>query len=56
MIETLQGNIIATRTYRANTTDISDIPEGMYILKSLGRKGVAHRMGHFIIRRQQKQR
>lgn len=55
MIETLQGNIIATRTYRANTTDISDIPEGMYILKSLGRKGVAHRMGHFIIRRQQKQ-
>lgn len=50
-IETLQGNIIAIRPYRGSGTDISDIPEGMYTLKSLGRKGVTHRLGHFTVKR-----
>ena len=51
MIETLQGNIIATRPYCETGIDISEIPEGMYVLKSLGRKGIGHRMGHFTIKR-----
>lgn len=51
-IETLQGHIVATRPYKGSTTDVSRLPEGMYVLRSLGRKGVSHRLGHFIIRRQ----
>lgn len=50
-IETLQGDIVATRQYKGNTADVSRLPEGMYVLRSLGRKGVSHRLGHFIIRR-----
>lgn len=50
-IETLQGHIVATRPYKGSTTDVSRLPEGMYMLRSLGRKGVSHRLGHFIIRR-----
>lgn len=50
-IETLQGHIVATRPYKGSTTDVSHLPEGMYVLRSLGRKGVSHRLGHFIIRR-----
>lgn len=50
-IETLQGHIVATRPYKGSTTDVSRLPEGMYVLRSLGRKGVSHQLGHFIIRR-----
>lgn len=50
-IETLQGHIVTTRPYKGSTTDVSRLPEGMYVLRSLGRKGVSHRLGHFIIRR-----
>lgn len=50
-IETLQGHIVTTRPYKGSTTDVSRLPEGMYVLRSLGRKGVNHRLGHFIIRR-----
>lgn len=50
-IETLQGHIVATHPYKGSTTDVSRLPEGMYVLRSLGRKGVSHRLGHFIIRR-----
>lgn len=51
IIETLQGSIIATRPYIDETTDISNIPEGMYILRSLNKKGVTHRLGIFTIKR-----
>lgn len=50
-IETLQGHIVTTRPYKGSTTDVSRLPEGMYVLRSLGRKGVSHRLGHFIILR-----
>lgn len=50
-IETLQGHIVTTRPYKGSTTDVSRLPEGMYVLRSLGSKGVSHRLGHFIIRR-----
>lgn len=50
-IETLQGHIVATRPYKGTTADVSRLPEGMYVLRSLGRKGVTHRLGYFVIRR-----
>jgi hypothetical protein len=51
VIETLQGSIIATRTYGEKAVNISRIPNGYYVLKSLGRKGVTHRLGFFKIKR-----
>lgn len=51
VIETLQGTMVALKPYRGLYADISDIPEGIYVLKSLGRKGVTHRMGYFTIKR-----
>jgi uncharacterized lipoprotein YddW (UPF0748 family) len=51
VIETLQGSIIATRTYEEKAVNISRIPNGYYVLKSLGRKGVTHRLGFFKIKR-----
>lgn len=50
-IETLQGHIVATRLYNSTVADVSSLPEGMYVLRSLGRKGVTHRLGYFVIRR-----
>lgn len=50
-IETLQGHIVATRPYKGTTADVSRLPEGMYVLRSLGRKGVTHMLGYFVIRR-----
>lgn len=50
-IETLQGHIVATRLYNGTVADVSRLPEGMYVLRSLGRKGVTHRLGYFVIRR-----
>lgn len=50
-IETLQGHIVATRPYNGTVADVSRLPEGMYVLRSLGRKGVTHRLGYFVIRR-----
>lgn len=50
-IETLQGHIVATRLYYGTVADVSSLPEGMYVLRSLGRKGVTHRLGYFVIRR-----
>lgn len=51
IIETLQGSIVDTKPYADTTISISNLPEGMYVLKSLGRKGVTHRLGFLIIRR-----
>jgi hypothetical protein len=31
--------------------DISSLPDGVYILRSLNKKGITHRLGQFIIRR-----
>lgn len=55
-IESMQGNIIKTLPYRETSADISDVPEGVYILKSLGKKGVTHRLYHFTIKRKQSRR
>ena len=51
-IETPQGGLLCTRPYDGPKADISSLPEGVYVLKSLNSKGITHRLGHFIIRRQ----
>ncbi|MBM6993278.1 MAG: family 10 glycosylhydrolase [Prevotella sp.] len=50
-IETLQGSIVDTRTYQGKTIDVSRLPNGYYVLRSLGRKGVTHRLGFFQVKR-----
>ena len=50
-IETLQGTLVATRPWRGNQIDVSTLPEGFYQLRSLGRKGITHRLGFFQIKR-----
>lgn len=49
-IETLQGSIIDTRPYRTTGVNISGIPNGIYMVRSLDRKGRTHRLGYFVLR------
>ena len=49
-IETLQGTVITVRPYNNATLDVSRLTNGIYILRSLGRKGRTHRLGFFMIR------
>lgn len=51
IIKSLTGNIIAVRPYRGKYADIKDIENGCYILLSLNKKDVAHKLGYFIIKR-----
>lgn len=52
MIESLPGTVVATRPFRRGSAiDISTIPDGVYTLRSLNRKGITHRLGQFLIRR-----
>lgn len=50
VVETLQGSIITTGSY-AKRLSVSRLPEGYYVLRSVGRKGVTHRLGFFKIKR-----
>ncbi len=50
-IETLQGTVVAVRPYHDTTLDVSRLNNGIYILRSLGRKGRTHRLGFFLIKR-----
>lgn len=47
---TLQGSFVHTCNNRP-TINVGPLPEGIYELKSLSRKGGVHRLGFFIIRR-----
>ena len=46
----MQGNIIITKPF-ARSVNISDIPNGVYELCTLNRKGDTHRIGFFLIKR-----
>ncbi len=46
----IQGREIGT-WYYGPTLHIGQLPNGMYILKSLSKKKVTHRLGHFIVKR-----
>ncbi len=54
---TLQGTVVSTMPLRSDrnataaTADVSRLPEGMYALRTLGKKGVSHRIGMFVVRR-----
>ena len=50
-IETLQGAIIATRSYRGVSIDIRDLPAGIYVIRSLNAQGVSHRLGSCLLTR-----
>ena len=47
-IENMYGRIVATRPYSGVSIDIKALPDGVYIVRSLGRKGVTHRLGWFL--------
>ena len=48
VVETLLGDIVGMQPYSGSHADISSLPPGAYVLKSLGRKGVSHRIGYFM--------
>ncbi len=54
VIETLAGQQVATRPF-AKTIAIDGLPDGMYQIRSLGKKGRNHRIGFFCIKRQKHQ-
>ncbi len=51
IIETLQGTIVATMPYSTSQLNIASVPDGTYTLRSLGKKGITHRLGFFMIKR-----
>ena len=44
------GTVVRTFPY-AQQLSVSTLPDGFYELRSLNRKGISHRLGHFIIKR-----
>ena len=44
-IENIYGRIVATRPYNGTKINVKDLPDGVYIVRSLGRKAVTHRLG-----------
>ena len=51
VIESLAGNAVATRSVHAHKANIATLPEGVYTVRSLHRKGITHRIGMFRIKR-----
>ena len=49
-IATLQGRTIKN-CMNEQQIDISTLPEGIYQLKSVHKKGITHRLGFFVVRR-----
>lgn len=50
-IETLIGNLIFTCHPQGTVINVNHIPCGIYILRTLNRKGVSHSLGYFRIQR-----
>ncbi len=48
VIEDLQGRIVTTTPYRPSA-DISRLANGIYVVRTLGLKGVSHRLGWFAL-------
>lgn len=51
IIESLTGVMIASMPYSSDSMNISRIPDGMYYIKTVNRKGIIHKLGCFMIRR-----
>lgn len=52
IFESATGCVITTKPY-TTTVNIKDVPDGMYILRSLSAKGKTHRLGYAFIKRHQ---
>ncbi len=50
-VETLQGNHVLQQPFHGEVLDVSSLPEGMFVLRSVNSKGVTHRLGFFVVRR-----
>lgn len=50
LFESATGNTITSRKY-AKTLNVRTIPDGMYIIRSISKKGKSHRLGWAFIRR-----
>ena len=46
----MQGRVVSTTVNRPQI-NIRRLTDGMYMLKSVNKKGVTHRLGYFIIKR-----
>ena len=44
-VESMQGNIVATLPYRDGSINTATLKPGMYVLRTLNRRGVSHRIG-----------
>ena len=53
IVETLQHTVAATIaiSHHDSQADVSDVPDGVYTLRTLNSKGVSHRLGCFVVRR-----
>ncbi len=49
-IETLVGRPVKT-LFQSSTLPVGDLDEGVYVVRSIGRKSVSHRLGIFYLRR-----
>lgn len=50
-IESIEGNMITSKKYTGNTIQVSELKNGIYVIRSLNKKGSGHRLGYFMIRR-----
>lgn len=51
LVETLAGQTVSVAAFNSKSIVVSHLPEGVYSLRTLNKKGVTHRLGYFIIRR-----
>ena len=51
VVETMQGNIVKTIPHATNRINVALLPEGMYQIRTIGKKGRNHRLGFFIVKR-----
>lgn len=52
VVESLEGNQLMTFPFKGQDISIAGINDGIYILRSLNRKGVSHRLGFILIDKQ----
>ena len=52
VFESLAGNMVSTAKL-ASSVDISQIPDGVYTLRSINKRGIQHRLAMVIIKRQE---
>lgn len=51
IIENMQGKIVASRAYNSDRINVRTLDNGMYVIRSVNRKGITHRIGMFMIRK-----